>query len=71
MSNKKIEPCKWYYACPIKKYTEKGKLETYWIENYCLVIRVGPPDEPDEPYQGYRTNKRIILLTKMCSLGHR
>jgi hypothetical protein len=37
MTNRKIKPCKWYYACPIKKYTEKGKLETYWIENYCLV----------------------------------
>jgi hypothetical protein len=37
MSNRKINPCKWYYFCPIKEYTEKGKLERYWIENYCLV----------------------------------
>ena len=37
ISNKKIKPCKWYYSCPIKEYTEKGKLERYWIENYCLV----------------------------------
>jgi hypothetical protein len=37
MSNTKINPCKWYYFCPIKEYTEKGKLERYWIENYCLV----------------------------------
>jgi hypothetical protein len=37
MTNRKVKPCKWYYACPIKEYTEKGKLETYWIENYCLV----------------------------------
>jgi predicted metallo-beta-lactamase superfamily hydrolase len=35
--NQKIKPCKWYYACPIRQYTEKGKLERYWIENYCLV----------------------------------
>ncbi len=33
----KIRPCKWYFACPIKEYTERGKLERYWIENYCLV----------------------------------
>jgi len=37
MTNRKIKPCKWYYACPIKKYTEKGKLERCGIENYCLV----------------------------------
>ena len=35
----KIKPCKWYgyYFCPIVKYTEQGKLDRYWIENYCLV----------------------------------
>jgi len=37
ITNQKIKPCKWYYACPIRQYTEKGKLERYWIENYCLV----------------------------------
>jgi predicted metallo-beta-lactamase superfamily hydrolase len=37
IENRKIEPCKWYYDCPIKRYTEKGKLDRYWIENYCLV----------------------------------
>jgi hypothetical protein len=30
-------PCKWYYCCPIRTYTEQGKLERYWIENYCLA----------------------------------
>lgn len=29
--------CKWYISCPIKKFTDEGKLERYWIENYCLV----------------------------------
>jgi predicted metallo-beta-lactamase superfamily hydrolase len=33
----KIKPCKWYYCCPIKAYTEAGKLDRYWIEAYCLV----------------------------------
>ena len=33
----KIEPCTWYYACPIKEYTDTGRLERYWIEEYCLV----------------------------------
>ncbi|MFP4037245.1 MAG: hypothetical protein ACLFUE_06970, partial [Desulfobacteraceae bacterium] len=37
IKNKKINPCKWYYCCPIKEYTEKGKLDRFWIENYCLV----------------------------------
>jgi predicted metallo-beta-lactamase superfamily hydrolase len=37
ITNQKIKPCKWYYACPIRQYTEKGRLERYWIENYCLV----------------------------------
>ncbi len=37
ISNRKINPCKWYYVCPIKKYTDEGRLERYWIENYCLV----------------------------------
>ncbi|TXT54673.1 MAG: hypothetical protein BAJALOKI2v1_750007 [Promethearchaeota archaeon] len=29
--------CKWYYCCPIKRYVEEGKLDRYWIEEYCLV----------------------------------
>jgi predicted metallo-beta-lactamase superfamily hydrolase len=33
----KISPCKWYYCCPIKRFTEQGQLDRYWIENYCLV----------------------------------
>jgi hypothetical protein len=37
MSRKNIKPCKWYPTCPIKAYTDSGKLERYWIENYCLV----------------------------------
>ena len=37
MSKEKIQPCKWYFCCPIRRYTEEGKLERYWIENYCLI----------------------------------
>jgi|SRR5690554_1159058 len=33
----KIKPCKYYYSCPIRSYTESGRLERYWMENYCLV----------------------------------
>jgi hypothetical protein len=29
--------CKWYRVCPIKKFTDEGKLERTWIERYCLV----------------------------------
>ncbi len=32
-----IKPCKWYNSCTIKEWTEKGNLERYWIENFCLV----------------------------------
>jgi len=37
MEKGKITACKWYYCCPIRTYTEQGKLDRYWIENYCLV----------------------------------
>ncbi len=29
--------CKWYSCCPIKYFVESGKLESKWIEEYCLV----------------------------------
>jgi len=29
--------CNWYISCPIKKFTDEGKLERCWIEHYCLV----------------------------------
>jgi len=29
--------CKWYAICPIKRFTDDGKLERYWVEHYCLV----------------------------------
>ncbi len=33
----KKKVCKWYPVCPIKKFTDDGKLEKYWVENYCLI----------------------------------
>jgi hypothetical protein len=36
MNEKKNQTCKWYRSCPIKRYVEEGRLERYWIENYCL-----------------------------------
>ncbi|MBE9469323.1 MAG: uracil-DNA glycosylase [Bacteroidetes bacterium] len=27
--------CKWYNVCPMKYFSEQGKLEKRWIENYC------------------------------------
>ena len=29
--------CRWYLVCPIKFYTEKGVLDSVWVENYCLI----------------------------------
>lgn len=34
---KRTKVCKWYFCCPIKKFTDLGKLDTYWVENYCLA----------------------------------
>ncbi len=33
----KLNGCKWYNFCPIKRFTDQGKLERYWVENYCLI----------------------------------
>jgi len=27
--------CKWFPVCPMKFYWEQGKLNKYWIDNYC------------------------------------
>ena len=29
--------CKWYSCCPIKHFSEEGKLEKFWVENYCFI----------------------------------
>ncbi|MCD6117553.1 uracil-DNA glycosylase [bacterium] len=30
-----LEDCKWYPACPMKRFYEEGKLDKKWIELYC------------------------------------
>ena len=30
-----MKECKWFTACPMKKYYEMGVLEKHWIEKYC------------------------------------
>lgn len=27
--------CKWFQVCPMKYYSETGKIEKSWIEKYC------------------------------------
>ncbi|MBN2649361.1 MAG: uracil-DNA glycosylase [Prolixibacteraceae bacterium] len=27
--------CKWYPVCPMKYYYEHGKIDSFWVENYC------------------------------------
>ena len=27
--------CKWFPVCPMKRYYEAGRLDEYWIKNYC------------------------------------
>lgn len=36
-----IAPCQWYSVCPIKQFTDAGRLDRYWVENYCLVGNTG------------------------------
>ena len=31
----KLKECKWYCYCPIRYYTEDGKLDKKWSEEYC------------------------------------
>ena len=33
---KKNKVCKWYCCCPVHWYTEQGKLDPYWEQEYCL-----------------------------------
>ncbi len=37
MKEQKAKPCIWYSCCPIRTYTDQGKLERIWVENYCLA----------------------------------
>ena len=30
-----MKECKWYTACPMKRYHELGVLDKFWIEEYC------------------------------------
>jgi predicted metallo-beta-lactamase superfamily hydrolase len=32
-----VKPCDWYRASPICEDTDRGGLESYWVDNYCLV----------------------------------
>ncbi len=33
--------CKWYDTCPVKYFTDKGQLESFWVEHYCLGDNTG------------------------------
>jgi DNA polymerase len=35
--NSKDNICKWYLSCPIKIFVDQGKLDSEWVEKYCLV----------------------------------
>ena len=37
MTHDRNTTCKWYFCCPIRSFTKEGKLERFWVENYCLV----------------------------------
>ena len=28
--------CKWYDACPLRRFEMQGKLEESWIRSYCM-----------------------------------
>jgi hypothetical protein len=27
--------CKWYSLCPLRKFEKEGKLDNFWVQNYC------------------------------------
>jgi len=31
-----MKACKWYCCCPVRRFTEEGKLEARWVKEYCL-----------------------------------
>ena len=33
--NRKV--CKWYSVCPMKRFYQQGKLDRFWVENFCWV----------------------------------
>ena len=35
--NGKVE-CKWYCACPMKKFYKQGILDEKWIQKYCWGV---------------------------------
>ena len=30
-----LQPCKWFFVCPLKRFCDMGKLDQYWINFYC------------------------------------
>lgn len=30
------QACKWYSVCPMKFYYEQGRLDEYWVNQYCF-----------------------------------
>lgn len=35
----KYKKCKWFPVCPMKFYWEQGKIDKYWIKQYCFGNR--------------------------------
>ncbi len=35
LKERKMQECKWYQVCPMKRFYEEGKLDKYWIETCC------------------------------------
>jgi hypothetical protein len=36
MSKSKQNQCKWFPVCPMEFYWEAGKVDEFWIQQYCL-----------------------------------
>ncbi|MBN2080117.1 MAG: hypothetical protein JW838_14205 [Spirochaetes bacterium] len=37
ISRGRVRPCGWYSCCPIRRFTDSGALDRFWVERYCLV----------------------------------
>ncbi len=31
-----LKECKWYNVCPMKRFYEEGRLESFWVETFCM-----------------------------------
>ncbi len=74
-----MNECKWYPICPIKRFIEQGKVNKYWVRNYCKgdwnnCIRYKMEEQSEEYFLSLSKKIRksilkIIYRTKSPHIG--